>query len=315
MEERKSLAQAEEELEKVFKVEVVAFRGKFPGMRGATYKLASQLGAYRRREGPDAVRHGDTGETSENIYMNLYFLYDTHKEMQNFVKGVYAIHRLPDLISKLVPEYTPRIKEVVRICRVLLSELSLILDNELENLSYGGSIDYDQAVQDLGSFTSPPKQTSGRRLNSKPFRQYQSLEHQDEFKPCMIPFACHLIPQGWREWANNENNILAGSGKFHQFVDGLNVEPTGVPALIVEFVRETGEVVQAEDGLRHEVEVRIRFRSAELANEMKEGVFKMKPGSFVEGDTIRSHVHMKNVAQFKFCLDIKKGLTEFLWSR
>ncbi|CAN0289828.1 unnamed protein product [Ectocarpus sp. 4 AP-2014] len=338
MEESKAPSQSEEEFEKVFKVEIIASRGKFPGMRGATYNLASRLGAYRLRDGADAVRYGNTEETSDNIYMELYFLYDTHKEMQDFVKGVYKIHRLPDLILKLVPEYKPKIKEVVRICRVLLSEFSLILDNELENISEAGSIDYDQAYQDLGSFTSPPEQlpqrslkrsktssssiTSSRssgRLNSvfkksKSFREYQSLEHPDEFKPCIIPYACYLIPQGWRQWANNENNVFAASGKFHQFFDGLSLEPAGIPTLIVEFVRATGEVVEAEDGLRHKVEVRIRFRSVELANEMKEGLFKMKPGSFVEGDTIRSHVHMKDVSQFKFCLDTKKGLTEVLWA-
>lgn len=320
----------EEEVKKeVFKVEMVAFRGKFPGMRGATYNLASRLGAYRLRDGADAVRYGNTEDTSDNIYMELYFLYDTHKEMQDFVKGVYEIHRLPDLVSRLVPEYKPKIKEVVRICRVLISEFTFILDNEMENIS---EADYDKASQDLGSFTSPPgtprplkRKTSSSsisssgRLNtvfkkSKSFLEYQSLEHQDEFKPCIIPYACHLIPQGWRQWANNENNVFAASGKFHQFFDGLSLEPAGVPALIVEFVRGTGEVVKAEDGLRHKVEIRIRFRSVELANEMKEGFFKMKPGSFVEGDTIMSHVHMKDVSQFKFCLDTKKGLTEVIWA-
>ena len=154
-----------------------------------------------------------------------------------------------------------------------------------------------------------------RMSRDQSFKKWQALEHQDEFGPRHNPYACHLIPKGWREWANNDNNFLAATWKFHQELDGLNVVPTGIPTLLVEFVRDSDSRELAEDGWRHKVEVRVRFRTEELANEMKEGFFRMKPGSVVDGSTIRTHVHVKDPIDFKTCLDVKRSLTKNIWAR
>lgn len=76
------------------------------------------------------------------------------------------------------------------------------------------------------------------------------------------PYDCHLIPQTWPEWAKNPNNRIASTWKFHQDIDGLNVLG-GTPTLVLEFVCDAKEEVEADDGPRFKVDVRVRFRSKE----------------------------------------------------
>lgn len=72
--------------------------GRFPGMRGATCRLAARYHGYQLRDGRGGVAVGDTAETSSDIYVELYFL-EVH-ETRDFIRGVERIHRLPEPIAK-----------------------------------------------------------------------------------------------------------------------------------------------------------------------------------------------------------------------
>lgn len=76
---------AEELVERVvvYKLELVAKNGKFRGMKGALYNLASQGGAYLLLGGAETIRDGDTEDTSTDIFVVLYFY--EHKDATNFV--------------------------------------------------------------------------------------------------------------------------------------------------------------------------------------------------------------------------------------
>lgn len=97
-------------------------------------------------------------------------------------------------------------------------------------------------------------------------------------------------------------------------MDGLHlrISPHRVPTLVVEFVRRGRIEVQALDGVRHKVFVRIRFRDESCVADFEyslEIVWSWDEAS----KTYESFVHVLNVNKFRGCLNVKKALTETRW--
>ncbi|CAM9135006.1 unnamed protein product [Sphacelaria rigidula] len=135
-----------------FFVRMIAFNGKFRGIRGALLQLASKHCGYRSPAIP-AVRYGDTEETSSHIYIEVYFRADNVR--RDFMNGVRKTHHIPRVLRKCFPDYKPTFEVETRSCTLRDSQLSPITDFELEEIhqnSPPGSTDYDCEVQSLGSY-------------------------------------------------------------------------------------------------------------------------------------------------------------------
>lgn len=325
----------------VYQLSMVAVGGKFRGMRGATYKLAHQYHGYSLIDGPDGVRYGDCAETSSNIYMDLYFL--DYTELTDLKQSICDLHnRLPDLVKRSGLEHNPTMESHTQ--TVLLDPceaLKAVTYVEFQKTTPPGSIDYDMALQDLGSFatisepaTKKTRSSSSRvssstprssaRLSSRssgklnpvsdtsPLYRWQTFE--DTVK-VPNPYECHIYPKS-KGGSSGLHNLVAASWSFHQLFDGLKLQfPPDVPGLVVEFVSADGTSVEASDGVRHKVNVVIRFFDDEHNVRLKETfVDQLKSGSTVNEDgSIQSFVHVLDVNAFEMSLGLKQTLTRYMW--
>ena len=341
------MASAHEEVKtKVFKLSMVAVAGKFRGMRGATYKLARKYHGYRLMEGPPGVRYGDTTQTSSNIYIDLYFL--DYRELTDFKQSVSDLHyRLPDLIARAGLEHKPTIQsEAATAFFDLCSHLEAVTDVEFQETTPPGSIDYDRALQDLASFatasepaTKKSKSSSSRassvgrnsgKLGSSrssgrvgklkavsdtsPLFQWQTFEDTDEIPN---PYECHVYPKE-KGGSSHTDNLIAASWSFHQLFDGLKLQfPPKVPGLVVDFLRADGSFIDASDGTRYKVDVRIRFfDDVHNVRLRKNFVDTLKAKSKVNADgSIETFVYVLNVNDFRTNLELKNVLTEGMWRK
>ena len=156
------LLMAEELIERVvvYKLELVALKGKFRGMKGALYNLASQGGGYRLLGGADTIRDGDTEDTYTDIFVVLYFY--EHKDATNFVNLARKAFRIPDFLNKCAPDYKPVVRHKMNQYRVLSSSLEPLSNETFESVSPAGSIDFDRELQTLGSYASSKFSTDSR---------------------------------------------------------------------------------------------------------------------------------------------------------
>lgn len=331
----------------VYKLELVAKKGKFRGMKGALYNLASVEGACRLLGGVNVIGDGDTEDTSTDIFVVLYFY--EHKELAKFVNEAKKAFRSPDYLKKCAPDYKPRISHKATQYRVLIANLEALSNQTFESVSPAGSIDFDREIQNLSSYasssqtssqpskkprssgggrsspptpgrSSPPSSggTSARSSGRRPLEprttalfKYQTVEGPGDIA---VPYRLHLIPKRMNP-VEDSNNYFAGSWHFHQLLDGLNLID-GLPALVVTFDRwdETASV-EAGDGVRHKVFVRIYFRD-EVNYKVMQDQFRarMKDGSKVlEDGSVETFVHVTDVAQFRMSLNMKKSITEGSW--
>lgn len=138
---------------------MLAERGKFRGMRGATYKAAREFRGYRLAAADqDPIRYGDPekGENEDDIHMNLYFMESGHRF--DFVNRVHEIHKIPDVIER---DHNPEIHPPKMSSFLLAdSELLPILKDDFGVFTPPGSVDYDQALQPLSTFKSPSTSSS-----------------------------------------------------------------------------------------------------------------------------------------------------------
>lgn len=342
-----AMASAHEEIKtKVYRLSMVAVEGKFRGMRGATYKLARKFHGYRLKEGPVSVRYGDTTQTSSNIYIVLFFV--DYRELTDFEQSVIDLHyRLPELIARGGLEHKPTIESETKTALFdLCSQLEAVTDEEFQETTPPGSIDYDQALQDLASFASTSERAtkkskssssrassvgrnSGRLGSSRssgrvgklkavsgtsPLYEWQSFEDPGEIPN---PYECHVYPRDKRG-SGHTDNLIAASWSFHQLFDGLKLEfPPKVPGLVVDFVRADGSFQEASDGTRYKVDVRIRFfDDVHNVRLRKNFVDSLKAKSKVNADgSIETFVHVLNVNDFRTNLELKKALTEGMWRK
>ena len=151
-----------------------------------------------------------------------------------------------------------------------------------------------------------------------PITKYQSLE-----KPELLglggskAFKIHLKNQGksykFQHLANNPNNVLAGTGFFHQFMDGLNMENKKVPIVALK-PGDFGEEVEVEPHMkRRKVIVYLEFRDQVAANTVSSF---LKSGSVkIDETTWQSSVLVAEPALFKECLEWKYCSTKSIWDK
>lgn len=139
---------------KVLKLKLVAIGGRFRGMRGATYKLAHKFHGFSLSDGPDSIRYDDTEDAFPNVYMEVYFL--DFWELTDFKNSVTKLHhQLPEPIARLGIVHKPVIfSDPVEIMYFDVLELNPVSEMDFQNTTPPESIDYDSALQDLGSFTA-----------------------------------------------------------------------------------------------------------------------------------------------------------------
>lgn len=315
----------------VFQVKLVAKNGRFPGMRGATCRLATRHHGYQLRDGSGGVTVGDTDESCKNIFVDLYFL--EVREMKDFIQGVAR--------KSVISEHNPEISYETNEATVdVLAQLEDVTESEFSKCTPPGSIalsHFDRAVQHLASFSAssskkrsasssatPPRNPSSRTSDSSglsvvsetsPLFQWQSLENPSSHGT--IPYRCHLVDSCLKP-PENPNNYLAESWEFHQRLDGLHlpISPHRVPTLVVEFVRRGMETELATDGIRHKVFVKIRFRDDACIADFKRYLeYRLKEGSVWEesSKTYQSFVHVLDVNKFRGFLNLKKALTTTRW--
>jgi hypothetical protein len=322
------------------KLEMVMFRGRFRGIRGATYKIAKHFGAMSPEEEP--IKYGSEASNSRDLYIVLFFY--SLKQREDFSKCVKNLEHVPDIVKKTVEDegYNPTFEEKF-FDPELLQFSTLNYVKEPADTTPPGSVefDFDHMVQDLSSFRSgggsePAAKRSrsrsssgGKSLSSfrrsdritfkmpsagSPLYKWQCLEDLENFGD---PYECHLIDKA-NNGPNHNNNLLALSWPFHQLFDGLKLEtPHNVPGLVVEFLREDGTSVDADDGTRYKVWVKVRFldmvHNVDMKNTIKE---RMKVGSreCVDG-SIESFVHVLDVEEFRFFLNIKAAHTMLAWGK
>lgn len=330
-----------------FHVRMVVHNGKFRGIRGALLQLASKHLAYRLR-GTFGVVYGDTDATSSNAYISMYFRKESARK--EFINGVRKTHKIPQVLRKCFPDYKPTFHVETSSCMLRDSQLSPITDLDLEQIhqdSPPGSIDYDCEVQSLGSYfgsgsrrssfedPSPKKSRSGASSSGQhsmstrssdppkalgkddPLFTWQTLEDNQIIGQ---PYRCHLIDKkydGFRR-KNDNNNFIAGSGPFHQLLDGLNLStPHLVPGLKVEFDREDGSTVTAEEGTRHKVFVKISFLDEVNDKYMKDELrARLKTGigcAIFDDKSARTYLHVLDVEEFRICLEAKQSKTQSAW--
>lgn len=304
--------------------------GKFRGIRGATYKLALTHHASSRLDEP--IWYGSSCETSSDLYMELYFFEAGTRD--RFVNAVRNLELLPDIVRKTAEDYKPTYTETLfdpeHISMKKMKSIRAVIP---ENITPPGSInfDFDSSVQDLGSFVSsqrPSKRSRSRSasgssrssarlgdtLEKRMLDMWQSIEKHDSYKPFQ---ALHIINKGTSSapLKHNPDNFLGGSYEFHNGFDGLNTNPKSTPRFLVEFVGiENGEV-QAEDGVRKKVRVRLVFRNDDEKGRWIE-IFRkdFKDDSVFNDDgTIEAFVHVRNPSLFQSNLAWKVVQTKNAW--
>lgn len=335
----------EEPEERFFFVCIVVHGGKFRGIRGAILQQARKLLANRKKDRRTVV-YGDTEETSSNIYIEVYFRKEDNR--MEFYDKVRKIHTIPLVLRKCFADYKPTFDHTTHTCILRDSQLSPIFEFELEDMfenSPPGSIDYGIEVQSLGSYcseSSSKKRRSSSASSAKsrgsgqlsvstrsfgkpevirkddPLFIWQTLERNDIIGQ---PFRCHLIDKKYDRFRakNDNNNFFAGSGPFHQLLDGLNLTtPHLVPGILVEFDREGGSAVTAEEGVtRYKVFGRIVFFDERNDKYMKDELrARLRQGSgctIFEDGSARTFLHVLDVEDFRECLENKGVNTRKAW--
>lgn len=313
-----------------WKLEMIAVDGRFRGMRGATYNAAVASSGYRIRtpdeeENPGPIRYGDAskGERECDIYMDIFFL--DHSDVATFQRRVHEVHTVHDLVSR---DYQPSFTSTLKRFKMRLGRLVAMGTGDFSNFTPARSIDFDQASQSLSAFSSSERSRkrsrdatprSSGRIST---RSSGNLSVVDKCDPLFIwqqlespgsyygdPYRLHLQAKKDNP-AENINNYVAGSWEFHQLLDGLNNKSYGgVPGMTIEYEKADGTWVQADDGRRYKVYVRLRF----LNPKDKEGFLlnvadRMKTdedGGWKEDGSFESFVHVLNVGDFHHSLDLK----------
>lgn len=145
--------------------------------------------------------------------------------------------------------------------------------------------------------------------------KYQALERPEWLQVGgSKPYRLHLKNQGKGyghdpALASDENNMLAGSWTFHQFVDGLNMA-SQLPIVALE-PGEVKEEIEVEPGhIRRKVMVNIECCDDEALLVISP---MLKPGSEQNGLVFSTFVLVKDPGTFKECLRWKYDDTKAKW--
>lgn len=160
--------------------------------------------------------------------------------------------------------------------------------------------------------------TSSSVSLDNPLSKYQSLEKSELLRlgGCKT-YKMHLKNQGkhfnFQHLANNENNMLAGTGFFHKFFDGLNTDNTNMPTVAIK---------SAGLGDEEEVGIGIKRRKVMVDLECRSDCSAITVGSFLKSGSVkidevtwRSSVLVTDHKLFGDCLEWKYKRTKKLWNK
>ena len=162
----------------------------------------------------------------------------------------------------------------------------------------------------LGQVLSAPSSASisAHEASSDLFK-FQSIEDHtrrghDKF------YQLHLKDKArFKELKYNENNLIAGTWLFHQFLDALNVDE-GVPLLALRFLSKAGERDATRDG-RVRVVVQVEFFDG-IAEDQIKGNFKQ--GTVRVGELVwETAVWVQDAGVFEECVRWKERDTRRKW--
>ena len=139
--------------------------------------------------------------------------------------------------------------------------------------------------------------------------KYQALERPEWMQVGgSKPYRMHLKNQGKafghdKKLANDENNMLAGSWQFHQFLDGLNM-PGKMPIIAVQPAEIKEEVVVEQGHKRRKVMVDIECRdvntSGVISTMLKPGFIKKSNLVFSTQVLVKDHKTFTEYLQWKY---------------
>lgn len=155
----------------------------------------------------------------------------------------------------------------------------------------------------------------GTSLAKRVLHEWQSFEKPNPDYPF---FECHIVPNASfkSSVATHPDNFFALTFDVHNGFDSIYTTPATTPFFKVQYVRRTGEEVNAEDGTRCKVQLRLIFRARDVADRMmKEWEKSFKSDSiFNHADkTIDVFVHVKDPDQLKLNLEYKESITDRSW--
>lgn len=306
--------------DRLFYVKMVAVGGKFPGMRGATYKAANACRGYRLREQEHPIYY-----SNGDIHMDVYFLDDAKGVA--FIDTVKKVHNLPELVS-----HNPTFAYTLTVVNISALKLLYIFEDDY-TVTPPGSVDFDAVfenrVQDLGYLSKTGHANKKRKGSSaasvsgrSSSRLSTAFEYQSFEKPIRdeTMFSCHLFSRKYapESLERNPNNFVCGYYDFHNGLDGLTTN-LKVPRFALEFVKVEGvegDVTDCDGEVRKKVWVRICFLDAKTASEwLPKFMQSFKSGS-IPGQishSIESFVHVTDAVEFQNMLALKNTLTKNVW--
>lgn len=266
-------------------------------VRGNVYRDAEEFLAFRL----DDVNSNYIWYDGNDLHIDLYFKseekamqFQTNLRQWNFKRPYFPIEQ-PDVEPLQVTGPHPLVP-------VLLNQ-------------YEGK-DSSSPCMSLEDLRGSPSARASSIEPDTDLGKYQALERPEWLQlGGAKPYRLHLKNQGpaYRHdpsLASDDNNMLAGSWPFHQFVDGLNM-PDKLPIIALK-PGDIMEEIEVEGGQkRRKVMVDLECRDENTV----EAVFTMlKPGSTRTGPlAFSTFVLVKDPSMFKDCLQWKYDDTKRKW--
>jgi hypothetical protein len=271
------------------------------GIRATVYMDAEKCHAH-----VGAALGGIDYEDEKTDDLQIYLFFKTEDNASSFATSL----RHWNMDRSLFPIHEPTVKEM-QVPRP--ADLKRLLSSDYK----GG--DSDSPCTSLADLKGPRSQHGTSIDSQTDLAQHQSVEspfwlHMGQTNP----FVMHLKNKGKKyghpiELAKDENNMLAGSGLFHQFFDGmLNKQKMNIPLVALKPAGDTGECFDyGPSNKRHRVAVIIESRDDNTHNVVGS---MLKSGATQRGALQwESFVDVRDPATFEECLQWKYDHTKAQW--
>lgn len=151
---------------------------------------------------------------------------------------------------------------------------------------------------------------------SDPIFKFQKIEAEYKFEGTR-PYRCHVKPVAEDSKKKDENDIIAATGQFHQFLDGMNtIDPiTQTDRLPLVTIKPlTGDIIEEYVGepavKRQRVDMEVEFRTETIASNitLKDGSIKLSNKKW------RTYIHVSDAKTFCDNLNWKYEDTSRKWT-
>ena len=261
------------------------------GIRASMYMYAEQHQAYYSLELVKSIWYDDD---SNDLHIALVFVKeDLAWKFQIFLNQFY-------LSNPIVKRNDISVQKKLN--------MVYVANNELLFLSEYDGEDYHSPVMSLEEFSAIPLSHSSLSAVSAtdPLAQFQSLEHP---VTGTRPYKCHIKDKSiFKDLSENENNLILGSGLFHQYFDGVMMEEKSgahdVPKIAIradsdEQLRD--ESVGEPPVKQTRVSVLVECCTDDIAKQL--GYFLKNGSEIVTKDVWKTFIHVQNSKVFCDCLE------------